>query len=794
MQLVVDCPLLSRQVYVDREMWEKIVLNLVSNAFKFTFAGSIEISLRELDGRVRLVVADTGTGISGEHLPHLFERFHRIEGARARTHEGSGIGLALVHELVRRHDGQIEIASTLGVGTTITVTIPFGHPDTTVTDRARVPLTTSMIEAFVDESLQWTTRESTPELAPPQIDSGVRILVVDDNADMRSYLSRLLGKRWIVETVADGEAALEAIRARRPTLVITDVMMPNLDGFGLLRALRGDAATCSMPVILISARAGDDAQIEGLEAGADDYLVKPFAARELIARVVTRLELNHLGRKLLQQRASISEMFKQAPVPVAIFRGHDLVFESANEAYRVAIEARIDLQGKPLRGTYPALEQQFGDMLRNVMRTGIAYVGREVLVPLERQGKLQDTYWTFIAASLRGSSSDHDCVVAIWTEVTEQVVTNRRLALLASEADAANRTKDEFLAMLGHELRNPLSPIVTSLQLLRMRDANSPEQDIIERQVNHLRRMVDDLLDVSRIARGKIDLRQERIEVVDVIGRAIETATPLFVQRRHLLDVHVARSGLAIEVDPDRMAQVFSNLLTNAAKYSDVGTRISIDAEQIGGRILVRVRDEGVGIAPHMLDKVFEMFVQQPQTLDRSSGGLGLGLSIAKSLVEVHDGMLSVHSEGIGKGSEFTVDLPVAASLVQIDVEESTAGQDHVARRILVVDDNRDAALTLKKALERLGYAVAIAHDGPAALHTATAFEPDIALLDLGLPIMDGYELAHRLRQQRSVHLVALTGYGQESDRKRSANAGFEEHLVKPVDLASLARVVKELQ
>jgi signal transduction histidine kinase/response regulator RpfG family c-di-GMP phosphodiesterase len=799
MQLIVDCPLLSRQVYVDHEMWEKIVLNLVSNSFKFTFDGSIRVALRETDGRVVLTIADTGTGIPVEDLPHLFERFHRIEGAKARTHEGSGIGLALVHELVRLHDGHIEVASTLGVGTTVTVRIPYGHAEFSagerVNVRVRAAVTPAMADTFVAESLQWASGEASREPAVMQIDPAVRILVVDDNADMRSYLTRLLGKRWLVEAVPDGEVALAAIRARRPTLVITDVMMPNLDGLGLLRALRGDPSTRSIPVILVSARAGDDAQIEGLEAGADDYLVKPFSARELIARVVTRLELSQLGTRLVEERAAIIEMFWQAPVPVAIFRGQDLVYEGANEAYNLAVEAKLDLHGKPMRGVYPRLELQFGDMLREVMRTGVAYVGREVLVPLDRQDRLEETYWTFIAASLRGPCAEDDCVVAICTEVTEQVVTNKRLEILAREAEAANRTKDEFLAMLGHELRNPLSPIVTSLQLLRMRDANSAEQDIIERQVNHLRRMVDDLLDVSRIARGKVELRHERVEIVDVIARAVETATPLLTQRRHRLELRVPRSGLAIDADPDRMAQVFSNLLTNSAKYSEIGTRITVEAEQLGERVHVRVIDEGVGIAPHMIDKVFDMFVQQPQNLDRSRGGLGLGLSIAKSMVEVHGGMISVHSAGVGKGSEFEVVLPIAGPPMLVDAPPSVlCGDTGVIRRILVVDDNHDAAQMMKRALERLGCAVAVAHDGPGALHTATAFEPDIALLDIGLPIMDGYELAQRLREQRRVHLVAVTGYGQESDRGRAARAGFEEHLVKPIDLASLARVVKELR
>jgi CheY-like chemotaxis protein/anti-sigma regulatory factor (Ser/Thr protein kinase) len=346
----------------------------------------------------------------------------------------------------------------------------------------------------------------------------------------------------------------------------------------------------------------------------------------------------------------------------------------------------------------------------------------------------------------------------------------------------------------SRSIRTALSPIVTSLQLLRLRDIHSPEQDIIERQVNHLRRLVDDLLDVSRIARGKIELRRERTEVAAVLAAAIETSSPLFEQRRHRIEVDVPETGLAVDADPDRMAQVFSNLMTNAVKYSEPGTRIAIDARRDGDRVRVRVIDEGAGIAADMIDKVFDMFVQQPQTLERSRGGLGLGLSIVKRLVELHGGMVWAHSVGVGHGTELVVELPAAgeAERPQLAPEPLPIGGGAV-RRILVVDDNDDAALSLKKALERLGYAVAIAHDGPAALRAAAVFEPEIALLDIGLPVMDGYELARRLRALRPLHLVALSGYGQEADRRRSAEAGFEVHLTKPVDLRYLETVVRSL-
>ena len=787
LELVVDCPPLPKPVHVDRELWEKIVLNLLSNALKFTFEGTIIVALRAAEDGARLTVSDTGVGIEADSLPRLFERFRRIEEPRARSREGSGIGLALVQELVRLHDGRLDVQSVSGIGTMFGVTVPFGARPTS-TDDALAPATPAAMP-YVSEAMQWL-QTMPPAEAEGAVDRHVHILIVDDNADMASYLRRLLSKRWSVACAPDGIAALDAIRERRPALVLTDVVMPNMDGFGLLRELRAESSTATLPVIMLSARSGEHAEA-ALEAGADDYIVKPFSARELVARVAARLELDRLGTRLAQERAAIAEVFRQTPVPVCMLRGRRLVYESANDAYQAAMD--LEVRGKSLYDVQPGMARQFGVVLHDVMDTGRPFVGREVLIPLRRYGRVEQTYWTLLFAQLPGGSNEK-YVVCICNEVTEMVVGRKQLEELAERADAANRTKDDFLAMLGHELRNPLSPIVTSLQLLRMRDIHSPEQDIIERQVNHLRRLVDDLLDVSRIARGKIELRRERIEVSDVLAAAIETSSPLFEQRMHRIDVDVPRTGLVVDADPDRMAQVFSNLMTNAVKYSEAGSRIAIDACRVGERVRVRVIDEGAGIAADMIDKVFDMFVQQQQTLERSRGGLGLGLSIVKSLVELHGGRVAARSEGVGHGTELTVELPAAA-----EVDRAPAAPEPVllgggvGRRILVVDDNDDAALSLKKALERLGYAVAIAHDGPAALRAAASFEPEIALLDIGLPVMDGYELARRLRALGRLHLIALSGYGQEADRKRSAEAGFEVHLTKPVDLRHLESVVRSL-
>ncbi|HET8695962.1 MAG TPA: ATP-binding protein, partial [Gammaproteobacteria bacterium] len=385
LRLVVDCPALEEPVYVDRDMWEKIVLNLLSNAFKFTFAGEIEVTLACRGEAVELGVRDTGVGIAAEHLPRLFERFHRIEGTRARTHEGSGIGLSLVRELVRMHGGEIRAASEPGKGTCFTVSIPLGRahlaPEHVGGAAADRPAGTGAA-AYVQEALGWLgSAQGAP--GEPQVSripreaSTARLLVADDNADMREYLRGILQPHWSVTVVADGEQALAALREARFEAVIADIMMPRMDGFTLLRAIKTELAALDLPVILLSARAGEEARIEGLEAGADEYLVKPFAARELVAVVRSQLtiararanaaaERNELlsreraaKREAELQREHLESLFMQAPNPIVILRGDDYLIDLAN-AHACGLWKRQhqDVIGKPLFEAVPELRGQ----------------------------------------------------------------------------------------------------------------------------------------------------------------------------------------------------------------------------------------------------------------------------------------------------------------------------------------------------------------------------------------------------------------------------------------------------
>jgi signal transduction histidine kinase len=365
-------------------------------------------------------------------------------------------------------------------------------------------------------------------------------------------------------------------------------------------------------------------------------------------------------------------------------------------------------------------------------------------------------------------------------------------------AEEANRAKDEFLAVLGHELRNPLAPIQTALQLMELKgERRTKERDVIERQVGHLVRLVDDLLDVSRITRGMIELTKAKLELGDIVSEALEMASPLIEQKRHHLSVDVPRTGLLVDVDRGRMAQVFSNLLTNAAKYTPADGVLHIGASRDGDAIVIAVRDNGIGISADTIGRVFEPFVQDEQALDRARGGLGLGLTIVRTFVDMHGGSVTAASEGVGRGSTFTVRVPAAMPIEVVDAPQVVTpprGARSHARRVLVVDDNVDAADLVVATLSALGHEAVAAHDGPSALGLASRLRPHIAILDIGLPVMDGYELARRIRALPELHatrLIALTGYGTDSDRARSLEAGFDEHIVKPLARERLEAVLE---
>ena len=1185
--LRVDCPPIGEPVFVDRPMWEKIVLNLLSNAFKFTFDGAITVMMRQADGAAELRVQDTGTGIPAEEIPLLFNRFHRVENARGRTHEGSGIGLALVQELVKLHGGTISVTSEVGYGTTFIVSIPLGAqhlPRQQVGSSRAAAQPTAEATPFVDEVLRWLPdadqhpalgsveplqRHVTADAAPPQQldDDRPLVLVADDNADMRQYIVRLLGQLYRTVAVPDGEAALAAVRVQLPDLVLTDVMMPRQGGFGLLNALRADPRTSGVPVIMLSARAGEESRIEGMEQGADDYLVKPFSARELLARVTAHLqmaqmrreasaaieaseeqfralvnassdvvyrmnadwtEMRHLqGRefiadthepnsswlvryippqdqphvlevieaailskgvfelehRVLRVDGSIGWTFSRA-VPMLDSHGHikewfgaardvttrkleqatlrqlegrsqvilesitdgfyaldsdwrftymnsagerflgrppgDLIGKCVFEEFPGAVGSEVDrvyrrvvagrvaesftfhypdfdrwytatvypapdgltvyfrdvtdrtqveqerqqfvalvdassdfigVAGLDQRGVYinPAGEALIGlepgqvssisilDIFPESERDRIVSLiadakdGEQVVVDTWFQhlqsGRLIPVSWSHLI--LRDASGNVSGYATVTRDLTERNKAEsllrlseerRRLALDAAElgmwhvdtetritdTDARFRTifgatevwtdymqavavihpddqpavmeavaaatrledpapyaieyriihpdgsvrwimangrvsfggigptrrvtsfdgtvaditdrkrseverdqllsrlqdqdlhKDVFLATLAHELRNPLAPIRNGLKVMRLTpgDAQATEQvrSMVERQVEQMVHLIDDLMDLSRISRGKIELRKERIELAGVIAQAIETSRTFIDQAGHELIVEVPASPIYIDADLTRLTQVFSNLLNNAAKFTNASGQLRLVVQLVGAEVVVSITDNGIGIPTHMLEQVFEMFTQVQSNLERSQGGVGIGLSIVQRLVQMHGGSTEARSEGPGMGSEFVVRLPVVSSPDgQQLVDNRNTSCPTTRLRIVVADDNVDSAEILAMLLTLKGYDTRTAHDGEAALDLAAPFMPDVMLLDIGMPRLNGYEVCQRIRQQawgKSTLVIAMTGWGQEDDRRKSREAGFDFHLVKPVDLDVLDKLL----
>jgi signal transduction histidine kinase/ActR/RegA family two-component response regulator len=369
-------------------------------------------------------------------------------------------------------------------------------------------------------------------------------------------------------------------------------------------------------------------------------------------------------------------------------------------------------------------------------------------------------------------------------------------ARLVTELEGAAQAKDRFLAILGHELRNPLAPVRNALEILRGRAGTDPVtqrmHDLMDRQLRHIVRLVDDLLDVTRINRGAVLLHKEPLLLGELVARAVETARPLLEGRQQLLIAHLSPEPLVVEADPTRLEQVVGNLLANAAKYSETGQRVFVSLTQEDGTAVLRVRDRGIGIAPEMLTRVFEPFLQGEHTRDRVQEGLGLGLTVVKSLVEMHGGSVRAESAGKNQGSELIVRLPLAAQSVVAPPAPSsapTAAAPLASLRVLVVDDNQDAAETLSFLLKQAGHEVRVAHDGPGALEMARGQRPQVVLLDIGLPGMDGYEVARALREGvglRNAYIVAITGFGQPDDRRRAEESGFDDHLAKPVEPARL--------
>jgi PAS domain S-box-containing protein len=955
MQLSVNCPSLPAPVYVDREMWEKIVLNLLSNAFKFTMAGKISVSLLWKSDRIEFTVKDTGIGIPAEEIPHLFKRFHRVKGAQGRTFEGSGIGLSLVQELVQMHGGTVKVTSVLGVGSCFSVSIPTGYAHLPP-DRISAPRTLASTALgatpYLEEALRWLPEEENRQqgignreesyLSPVTYNlspSSPRILLADDNADMRDYVKRLLiSQQYKVESVGDGLAALDSARECVPDLVLTDVMMPGLDGFRLLQELRANPQTNKVPIILLSARAGEEARVEGLEAGADDYLIKPFSARELLARVEAALKMARLREEamLREQGLRIEAEVAKAHLETVLAGIQDQFFVLDREWRYTFVNDRVaevvgiqkeELLGRSIWEVFPDIaksefytqvhwaiaqqtsvqfeyfypawqrwfenrvypfgegvsifvteisdrkqaekalresEEQFRNMADNAPfmvwvtnsdsyctylsqswydftgqseETGLGFGWLDVVHPEDyndvrnvfleanrRSSAFRIEYrlrrkdgvyrWTIDAANpWFGVDGEFKGYIGSVIDITErksaEAERDRLLKLeqaARTEAETANRIKDEFLAVLSHELRSPLNPILGWARLLQTREFQPAEIKkaiaTIERNAKLQAQLIEDLLDVSRILQGKLNLKMFPVNLVLVIEAGLETvrlaAEAKDIQIKTMLD---ASSGQVLG-DSGRLQQVIWNLLSNAVKFTPEGGQINIQLERIDTQAQITVSDTGKGINPDFLPYVFEYFRQADGTTTRRFGGLGLGLAIVRHLIELHGGTIWAESLGEGQGAIFTVRLPLIkkelAPKQQINIDalnESSTTEILTGIAILVVDDDDDTREFHTFVLEQAGARVIAAASAKEALQVFAESELDILLSDIGMPETDGYMLMRQIRalqpkQAKQIPAIALTAYAGEINQQQAIKSGFQRHLSKPIEPDELVKAI----
>ena len=662
----VECQPAPQALYVDRDLWEKIVFNLLSNALKFTLEGKISVLLGYDDFGVRLEVKDTGAGISKTELPHLFERFHRIHRVRSRTHEGSGIGLSLVRELTRLHGGSVEVESEEGKGSTFRVHIPVGSahlPLDQIAEQVPTTATVTSAAAYVQEAGLWLPETAAAILeSPPGVKP--RILVVDDNADMRAYIARLLAPKWEVDLACDGVEAMDWVRFRLPDLVLSDIMMPKMNGFELVSALRKDPATRQLPIILLSARAGEESRTDGIIAGADDYLVKPFSAKELIARVNTHLSMARVREEAATHAAIISRLEAEQkwlesalnlmPIPM-------LLVESSSGKVTFANHAADTMAG----GVFP----------KNVPMEDYAKVYK--LTDEKDHDLPVDEYPPVRAA--RGqtikdekvvwhSATGRFAVLVSADTLTEMYGHPRTILVVFQDVTPLSKAiqfREEFLSIASHELRTPITSLSMQLQIAQ-RDLQpekgifpSPERlakllQMFSSQIDRLTSLVEDLLDVSRIQAGKLSLNPEPCNLSELLKQSVERLSLRFAAAQCSLKLNI-EEGVVGSLDSRRIDQVITNLLVNATKYAP-GNPVHVSLASRDGQAHLRIQDSGPGIEKEKQTKLFERFERAVSA--RNISGLGLGLFLSKQIIKAHSGLIDLFSES-GKGCLFTVTLPL---------------------------------------------------------------------------------------------------------------------------------------
>jgi signal transduction histidine kinase/response regulator of citrate/malate metabolism len=821
-------------------MWEKIVLNLLSNAF----AGNIEVRLREVDGRAELLVSDTGVGIPANEIPRLFERFHRIEGQRSRTHEGSGIGLALVLELVKLHGGTMEVESAVDRGTTFMVRVPLGAGRTS-SDRGetpQAPLPTSLrADAFVQEALRWLPNGERTEsalldnLGDPEttavLQSGSRVLLADDNADMREYVRGLLGNRCDVQSVANGKAALAAIREQRPDLVLADVMMPEIDGFELLHEIRADPLLRDIPVILLSARAGEESRVEGMEAGADDYLVKPFAARELIARVSANLEL---ARVRAEATAALRESEQ---------RYRALVTASSYVVYRMNADwsQMLRLEG---RGFVADMQNPSEDWLRQyiypddqpLLTAAIEKaIAAKTTFELEHAVRRIDGTlgWTHSRAV---PLLDQNGEIVEWFGAASDV-TDRKLAENALrdlnenlvqrvEAEVADRMKAEaalrqaqkmeaigqLTGGVAHDFNNLLQVVVGNLDGLKRRidDAGMPSRSEVTRAVDRAMRGAERAASLTQ--RLLAFSRRQPLEPRPVDLNRLVTGMSELLRRtlgKNIAIETVLGGGLwRICADPNQLENAVLNLAVNARDAMPEGGKLTIESAnahldeayaseqqevQPGQYVMLAISDTGAGMTREVIASAFDPFF----TTKEVGQGTGLGLSQVYGFVRQSNGHVRIYSEP-GNGTTVCIYLPrlLGEAVVEDEIVPGFTPSEDGSEIILLVEDDEAVRELNAEMLRELNYAVIEAENGAKALQILEIV-PNIQMLftDVGLPDgMNGRQLADAaLLLRPSLRVLFTTGYARNAIVHQGRLDPGIDLISKPFTAAALVLKLREL-
>jgi PAS domain S-box-containing protein len=841
LEFVVDCAPLPQPVFVDREMWEKIVLNLLSNAFKFTFDGGVRVRLRATAQGAELTVQDTGVGVPPEELPKLFERFHRIEGQKSRTHEGSGIGLALILELVRLHHGRIQAESRVNEGTSFTVTVPFGSqhlPADQIYDAtAERTGDGERSRAFVQEALAWLSHDDqdlqdygddvvADDLAQVE---GSRLLLADDNADMRRYVSRLLSKHLQVEAVSDGAAALASIRANRPDLVLTDVMMPELDGFGVLKAIRADPELRDLPVIMLSARAGEEARIEGLDAGADDYLIKPFSARELTARVHANLKLANVRRESMAALAESEQRFRNmaesSPVMMWITDADGQCTYLNKSWYDFTGQAEADALGL---GWTDAVHPEDRDAARRIFTESSA-ARTEFRIEYRLRRRDGEYRWAIDAASPRFSGEDEflgyiGSVIDITErKQAEETLLNLNETLKQRVADEIEARGDAEKALrqaqkmeslgqltggIAHDFNNMLNVVIGNLDMLLRRlargdsnvqrfasfalDGATRAAQLTERLLAFARQqpLRPEPINANKLVAGMSDLLHR------TLGETIRTET-------------VLAGGLwKLHTDTNQLESAILNLAVNARDAMPQGGKLTVETGNAhlddvyaaqhagvpqGQYVMIAVSDTGCGMSADVIQKAFDPFF----TTKSVGKGTGLGLSQVHGFVHQSGGHVKIYSE-VGQGTTVKIYLPrfYGPSEEILANARFTPALSGAGTTILVVEDEESVRHVSVEALNELGYDVLEANGAATALQLLDQ-HPEISIMftDVVMPEVNGRMLADEARQRRpNLKVLFTTGY----TRNAIVHNGVLDpgvHLIgKPFNLEQLARKLAEIK